>query len=610
MNRIFVFIMMIMLQCSILMTVAQETEEVLAYCNDEMQAKGFGSAKDINIEVGIFLPQIVNYEGNDITKVKIGLKNKVSNVTIFIRESLDEEPVYTQTVGSMNDGWSEINLNQRFKITDKPLYIGYSCSLKGGAYELGIATNEPCENSFFMDSGSGFKDMSEKGNKPLSMKVVIAGNNFIYDTAEISCVNHTYVRPEEGIPVTFDIRNIGMNEITSVEAEISIDGTEQVLPLKLENISIARKDILKGKKLDFKSLPEGTYNVKCKMISANGKPLDTEKVFEQRIYVLSESMPKKPVCEKITGNYCQFCPKGIVAFERMFDKYPETFIGISADCYSESDPLYIGDYLPLALNFSGSAPAFVIDRKWVSKEFEILERDYDNACKQLAWAELDVSAPYETYNDKKIDVTVRTTFNIDQSETHYRLILVAIENNVRAFQINGYSGNGYGEMGGWEKLPSRVDTLFNEVARRIVNYNGIENSIPSNVTKGETYEFNYTMDIPKVGDIDNTEIVAMLMNTENGQIVNSAKVKVASGSGIKSQEKEIPEYTIEDGNIHIRFNQNAKYTVSLYSIDGQKKLEMMSDGKSLQLPTTGIKGIYIMVISQNNEIRAREKVLL
>lgn len=610
MKKFFTLFMMFILQSICYITYAKETEEILAYCNEEMQSTGFGSSKDINIEAGIFLPQITNYEGNHITKVRIGLKSRVSNLKIFIRESLEENPIYIQNVGSLNEGWNEITLSQRFDITDKPLYIGYSCSLKGGAYELGLSTNESCPNSFFMNAGNGFKDMSEKDYKPLSLKVVIAGNNFIYDKAQINNVNHTYARPEEQIPVIFNIKNLGMNNVTSMEAEISIEGTSQKLQVKLDNISIARKETLYGQSLDFKPLQVGVYNVKCKIFKVNGKEQNTETVFSQRIYVLDSSMVKKPVCEKTTGNTCSYCPRGIVAFEQMFDKYPETFIGISADCFSQMDPLYINDYLPLIQRYSGTAPAFVVDRNMVSKDFESLDRDYQKACKQLTWAELNISASKESYKDKNIDVTVNTTFNIDQSDPHYRLILVAIEHKVESYQLNDYADNKYGEMGGWEKLPSRVDTLFNEVARRIINFDGIENSIPQSISKGKKYEFKYKMDIPTVSNIENAEIIAMLLNTENGQIINSDKVKLESGSGISTPKYENPEYFISNGNICLRFKNEASRSVFIYSIDGQKVSEISCISTSLQIPTDDMQGIYIICMYENDNITGRIKVLL
>lgn len=612
MNKLFIFVLILALQFAGSSIFAQETEETLAYCTEEMQAKGFGSSKDINIEVGIYLPQITTYAGNDISKVRIGLKKKVSNLKIFIRESLEEEPVYTQIIGTVNEGWNDIVLDERFAITDKPVYVGYSCSLKGGSYEIGISSDEPCENSFYMNTGSGFSDMSKKEYSPLSFMVVIAGTNFTYDTAGIKYVDHTYVKPDEQVPVILDIENAGMNEITSVEAEISIVGTDQVLPLKLDNISIARKSTLEGNKVTFEALPEGVYDINCKILKVNGKEQGSDEKFTQRVYVLSESMEKIPVCEKITGNNCQFCPRGIVAFEQMFEEYPDKFIGISADCYSDMDPLFIRDYTPLLTDFSGSAPSFVIDRKWVSREIEEVKRDYKEACQQLAWAELAVSAPLDTYKDGNLDVTVQTTFGIDQSETHYRLILVAIENGVKSFQINGYSGNFYGEMGGWENLPTQVDTTFNEVARRIIKYDGIENSVPTSVVKGEKCEFEYTMDIPQVGDIHNAEIVAMLLNTENGQIVNSAKVKVDPNSGIQNENccGTSFVYSTQDGTVYIRFGEKSERNISFYSIDGQKICETSCDDISATVHLPVEHGICIMVVREHGIVSGKTKILL
>lgn len=610
MNKYFVFILAFILNLSSVALFSQETTVELGYCGDTMQRNGFGSVKDLDVGVAIYLPQISVFSGNRISSVMIGLKNELYDFTVFVTDSLGGEPLYTKKVMSGAIGWNDLTLDDGFEIPDKPLYVGYECELKGGQNELGVSEKDPCENAFFLstDGGTSYSDVSLKYS-PLSVKVVVKGNNFQYDTIDVSYVNHTYVRPGEKIPVVFTISNPGYNEVNSLSGEVSITGTDQSLPVDLTNISIPAKGSIQHQ-VEFDALDAGVYSLNFNMKQANGKDLDNCVVeYGQRIYVLSESMQKQPVCEKATGTTCGNCPRAIVAFEKMFNKYPD-FIGISADCFSDMDALFVRDYYPLMTLVGGGAPAFIIDREKISFDYETLEADYLNYLNDLTWAELEVSADPESYKNRNLDVTVNTRFNIDQDETHYRIILVAIEDNVRAWQYNNYSGGAYGEMDGWENLPNRVDTVLNEVARRIINYNGIENSLPQKVSKGENYEFKYTMDLPWLDDINETEIIAMLLNTEDGKIVNSAKVKVTEEVSVKKHVSESVSCYVSDGYLNLRFGGPACREISLYGIDGAKVLQMTGSNSEESFNVFGLKGVYVVSVTENGKSIYKDKVVI
>lgn len=611
MNRCFVIIFIFFLNLSCLPLFSQETTVELEYCGDTMQRNGFGSVKDLDVGVAIYLPQISAFSGNRISSVRIGLKNEIYDFTVFVTDSLGGEPLYTKKIMSGAIGWNDFVLDDGVEIPDKPLYVGYECELKGGKNELGVSEKEPCENAFFLstDGGSKYSDVSLKYS-PISIKVVVKGDNFQYDTIDVDYVNHTYVRPGEKIPVVFNIGNPGYNDINSLKGEVSIAGTDQSIPIDLKDISIPSKGTIQHQ-VEFDALDAGVYSLNFNMKQANGKDLGSCVIeYGQRIYVLSESMHKRPVCEKATGTTCGNCPRAIVAFEKMFDKYPE-FIGISVDCFSDMDELFIRDYSSLMTLVGGGAPAFIIDREKISKDYETLEADYLNYRESLTWAELEVYADAESYRNSNLEVTVNTRFNIDQDETHYRIILVAIEDNVHAWQYNSYSGGGYGEMGGWENLPNLVDTVLNEVARRIIDYNGIENSIPQKVSKGETYEFKYVMDLPWLDDINETEIIAMLLNTENGKIVNSAKVDVCDGASITGIFSDrVSDCYVADKNLILRIEGNTGLKVDIYGIDGSKVLQLLTDSPEEIIPVSDLKGIYVVSVSDSDRVIYKKKIVI
>ncbi len=388
--------------------------------------------------------------------------------------------------------------------------------------------------------------------------------------------------------------------------EILVSGIEEPFPIVVNDISIP----VKGQSVinsEISSLPEGVYDIELRLNNVNGKDLDEPQTvkLDKYVYVVPESLKKQPVCEKITGNYCPYCPRGIVAFDYMYEKYQDSFIGISADIYNSMDPLYIEEYTPIK-SFHSGVPYYIVDRKRGSGEKEQLEADFNKACEDFAWRELNVDNI--SYENKKLTVNVKTKFTVTQDDAHYRIILVALENGVRSFQKNDYAGGRYGEMGGWENLDYKVDTVFDHVARKIVDYYGIEGSIPSKIEKDKVYEFNYTMDLKSVSDLNKAEIVAMLLNCEDGQIINSSKIKVQDDSSINKVVENNVVCNAVDGNINISFDCDANRKITLYNLDGIVVKELFVDSSIAVIPFSGDCGIYLLTVNEGNRLVYRTKI--
>ena len=101
-----------------------------------------------------------------------------------------------------------------------------------------------------------------------------------------------------------------------------MSGIEEPFPIVVNDISIP----VKGQSVinsEISSLPEGVYDIELRLNNVNGKDLDEPQTvkLDKYVYVVPESLKKQPVCEKITGNYCPYCPRGIVAFDYMYEKY-------------------------------------------------------------------------------------------------------------------------------------------------------------------------------------------------------------------------------------------------------------------------------------------------
>ncbi len=331
---------------------------------------------------------------------------------------------------------------------------------------------------------------------------------------------------------------------------------------------------------------------------------------------------RKVVVEEGTGMWCGFCPKGIVAMEEMHKKYPETFIGIAVHY---DDVMEVQGYAaPLAFP---AYPSAFVNRIHVSNPPMVeatidgkhcyttlhggLETTFLKALEETTHAEVALNV--ETTEDK-INATVSTRFAVPLKNVNYQIAIAVIENNVTEayyYQENYFAGTST-PIGGYESMPDRIIApTFQEVARAIYdNYKGIPGSVPANCEVGETCVFNFSTDIPEsVKNIDNAQIIAMLINQENGEILN-AEIANATATGIDhvAMSDKAPALTckMQGETCIVDFNSAATTpaTLSLYTASGVRlHSTTLHGGKaSHAIDTNGLKGVHFISVAQGNNV--------
>lgn len=291
--------------------------------------------------------------------------------------------------------------------------------------------------------------------------------------------------------------------------------------------------------------------------------------------------PRKLVSEEVTGTWCGYCVRGIVAMKEMNEKYPDSFIGIAIHCSSAAwtDAMSFGveDYHDLLFsrcNLSGY-PRCVYNRNTM---YSIDPGDMETYYKQIMDNStnncgIQLNASYdEATNEIIANTDIYFAADIDKAD--YRLAYVLVENNVHRTnedigvpegkptgyeQNNYYADNAMGEMGGFENLPSTIPAdqmWYNDVARTIYpDYNGVSGVIPETIKEGDHFSYSCSFEIPKnVLEKKNTELIVLLIN-KNGIIDNADKVAIDGlTTGI---------YTVRDDNVA---NEDDAY----YNVNGMR----------------------------------------
>lgn len=258
--------------------------------------------------------------------------------------------------------------------------------------------------------------------------------------------------------------------------------------------------------------------------------------------------PRKIVMEEATGTWCGWCPRGMATIEQMSKKYPDNFIAIAI--HDDAEMQVDKSYKPFLDMVTGFPSARINRKDWRSPWPFDLENIMDKG-------EAKVTTQARCLSAKEVEVESETVFGFSDSETvEYRLAYVVTEDNVGPYkQANYYSNptavdNPDDLMNWWVHQSSPVEVMFNEVARAIYSYDGVEGLLPKAVTEGETYKTKYTLTVPdNVKDLSNVRIVTLLLDTRTGEILNA---DLCSLSDIP--DTSISNITTDDNKRHDIFN--------------------------------------------------------
>ena len=331
---------------------------------------------------------------------------------------------------------------------------------------------------------------------------------------------------------------------------------------------------------------------------------------------LMQKFHKNIVVEEATGMWCTYCPAGIVAMEELEKKYPDTFIGLALHY---NDQLAVDEYVS-DLSFPDGFPTGWINRRFYCDPMVKIEEDGQTKYTMLnggfetyyleeialpAEAEISVTAE-PSGNGCRVKSDVR--FAMDATDADYRIAYVVIENDVTGdgyYQVNGYSGQNI-EMGGFEDLPDVIyDIKFQHVVREIYDdYQGVEGSVPSEFVGGETYTHEYVIEMPKtVGNIDNVEVVAMLIDMKTDAIVNADKVDVFSGVAVVDKEAVVINCIACEGVVRVDVVGEAAQgsQAALYDVHGRLIEVVNVDSQSVEFTHNCSAGVYVVVFANSDQ---------
>ena len=239
-----------------------------------------------------------------------------------------------------------------------------------------------------------------------------------------------------------------------------------------------------------------------------------------------------------TGTWCGACPRGIIILEGFSTADSMFFIPI---CVHEPISPTPGDPMePEGLPFSNSDyyfnafPSFMFEGIDEVNAGPLVEDGIQNLTtafnqRRAMHPPLSVAVSSE-YDEGTRETAILVSTNVTENlNGDYRFNLVIVEDSVTGTtseynQTNYYANGGLNPCGRFSSLPNPVPAaqmVYPHVARKFFGGKfGVENSLPSNLISGETYDCNFSYTVPDNYNINKITIVAWVSNAD-GRIINA-----------------------------------------------------------------------------------------
>lgn len=577
-----------------------------------------GISQEIQAQCAIFVPAGA-YIGDMIKELSIGLhseKKTIKNLTVFIKKSLDDTPVYSEDIGDITlqetSEWKTIVLNDPYEIqADEPLYIGYSMKLTTESNTIGCHDSDKKEMSAYIKFGNDtWKDMSSQ-IAPLCIKAFVYGENIQKRSIMLTGEEVSVCKPGENFNLMVSLFNSGSSAVNLVDLEYTVNGQTQTIKNKAIQLHSFEKTVVPIEIAAMNSEGIYDYSVRVTKIDTKYENDYTASECTGTINVTNDAKKRIMVCEELTGNSCVFCPRGIEGIENMKEKYPDTFLPIAIHQYSIMDPMYEETYKPfgqLVSSMQKGAPFFILNRntELSGDPYNDLERIYLSETGK--YSNINISMYVNKKSENVYDITTDMKFYNDVKNTKYRIALVVIEDSVDKDE----DGNPISQANSvWQDQPSIIENyVFEDVARGIFDYNGIEAPFPSSLQKGQTYRYTYELNMPYVLRMENIRIAALIINSNTGLIEDAGIIRYEDfGTTPPNIGTSIKDLNGNAGNkikvtptgygFIINLPDGEKADIKAYTISGTQVYHGTAMSGETNI-TINQKGVYILRVTQGN----------
>lgn len=534
--------------------------------------EGYGKNKAETIDVAIRLsePSLV---GKKVTRLYVPVFGNPTDMTDFQGFLTTElktknqnkvkvnDPDICSVPGEYADGILTVTFNEPYTITDKGVYVGYSLTVTGGEKEssgkpIAVVTGSFSDSFWFHTTSSVQKwnDYAIKYNLTSDMTVVVDGD-FLNDAAFAVATKKVYAGIDSDAMANITITNQGINEIKSISYSYEAFGKhgaasynfQEPIPGKLGYpVEI---ELPVGK---YDALGEGELVIKIDEVNGGANKLVAASVSTP--FDVIPFIPKnRPLVEEYTGLRCGWCPGGYVTLAEMNEKYGHDFVALSFHSMNFENPAYMVYLNTSDFPYDPSGyPSSQINRTFTVEVRDIPKR-WTNIRETIPCGDVEVELNWVDEDMKVLEAVAKTRFINNIPDSPYLITFAVVADglsNPEWAQFNAYADptvDVEGLTGKWWDLFVHTDTdvyglVFDDVVIHFPDVYGIEGSLPADIKLGEVYENSFSVntdDILNLGglnvvnDFGKARVVAMIIDTRSGAVVNCASSGYPGQSGIR-----------------------------------------------------------------------------
>lgn len=349
-----------------------------------------------------------------------------------------------------------------------------------------------------------------------------------------------FVDSAEGVVSSLEIGNDGYENINSLDIQIS-DAAGVVSTSTIEDVDISfGTSAIVALEFDYDISVSQEYEFDYLITNVNGSAdeVTTNNAGEQTLVSVDTPPLRRWLVEELTAPGCTWCPRGAVFMDTMEEAYPDKFVGVAVHGdFGGTSPMMVDSYANSFFELNGEGyPTMSIERQIGGVGIPGLEdmlpfgEEIDETYSvRTAPVGVDVSGVVDS-KDRILNITADVEWRANHSG-NYSLLVIVTEDDVTGTsadynQVNAYSGGNNGVMGGYENLPDPVpaaDMSYNHVLRHTpTGYDGDNSLFAGTFEVGEVNTGTYAYTVPAEYDLSELNVVAVVINADTGDAVNSA----------------------------------------------------------------------------------------
>ena len=412
------------------------------------------SATELRWGVAFTEDLMQKYIGNTIDQIAFyTTPGTLSNCSVWVMSLTTGQVVWQQACSLVEFDANIIACENPYTITGEPIMVGYTAYVKSPSVKgYPVAS---CVYPTSVDGGAYFYYGGWINTSTMFYEDCYAANY-------IQCfTNGTAGRKDNDLTVIGTdglrgelsagnqqfgayVRNYGMTDITSFDYTYEVDGNTTSGSVNLTTplgYLGAKAVAVTAVKPNSKGIYNGTFTV-TKVNGGNDGAAE-DNVAPVPVVALDGGVKRMNVIEEWTSTECGWCPRGIIALDKIKNNYKNDVIPISVHTWFNKqgdDVLDVPSYEEVLVKYYRGFPDAAINREITGVDpyaaYENLPSIFNQHCEAtigLATSDEDMGA--------SVSITPSIEFNIDVPAKYYGLAYVITEDNITGVdQLNYYYG--------------------------------------------------------------------------------------------------------------------------------------------------------------------------